>query len=208
MSARSLLRECLWPRDARGASEIEAGVREELDAHIERLVDEHVRAGMPPEKARRRAVEQFGDVDRYAEECRSLDMGERLIVRRALAVACLLLLATCGYLGWRTWQSDQLARRLREQLARSATPSPDATLTATSTAAWVERLTALRDHMHTAFAVGAELTLLEPDHGLAIVRDAWPQITVLRPNKHPRLLQVLNLGMTDSDPAIRAYAAG
>jgi hypothetical protein len=77
--------------------------------------------------------------------------------------------------------------------------------------------------MHTAFAVGPELTLLDPDEGLAIVREAWPRIAVpevktgllkafefskeLQPNKHPRLLQVLNLGMTDPDPKIRAYAA-
>lgn len=224
MSARSLLREWLWPRDARAASEIEAGVREELAAHVERLVEEHVQAGLSSEQARRHANEQFGDFERYADECRRVDLGDRLIVRRALAVACLLLVAACGYLGWRARQSEQLSRRLREQLARSTSPSAaTATSARSSTAAWIERVTALRDHMHTAFAVGPELTLLEPDEGLAIVRSAWPQITVpevktgllkaftfskaLAPNKHPRLLQVLDLGMTDPNPKIRAYAA-
>jgi hypothetical protein len=91
-------------------------------------------------------------------------------------------------------------------------------------AEWVDRLAALREHMQTAFAVGAELTLLPPDEGLAIVREAWPRIEVqevktgllkafafskaLRPRKHPRVLQVLHMGMTDEDPEVRRYAAG
>jgi hypothetical protein len=220
MSARSLLRECFWPRDARSAREIEAGVREELEAHVDRLVDEQIRAGTPAEEGRRRAVEQFGDVDRYAAECRRIDLGERLVVRRALAVACIALAATSAYFGWRAWQSEQLARQLRQDLARFAT---GASSTATSKAEWVERLATLRDHMHTAFGVGPELTLLAPDEGLAIVREAWPRIAVaevktgllkafafskaLAPNKHPRLLEVLDLGMTDPDLEIRAYAA-
>jgi tetratricopeptide (TPR) repeat protein len=89
--------------------------------------------------------------------------------------------------------------------------------------AWVERLTGLREHMHTAFGVGPDLTQLEPDLGLEIVREAWPKITVPEvktgllktfafskalPEKHSKVLQVLHLGMTDQDPEIRAYAAG
>jgi Flp pilus assembly protein TadD len=88
--------------------------------------------------------------------------------------------------------------------------------------AWVERLTGLREHMHTAFGVGPDLTLLEPELGLDIVQEAWPKIDVPEvktgllktfafskalPNKHPKVLQVLHLGMTDKDPEIRAYAA-
>jgi Flp pilus assembly protein TadD len=88
--------------------------------------------------------------------------------------------------------------------------------------AWVERLKGLRDHMHTAFGVGPDLTLLDPDQGVEIVRQAWPQLkepdvktgllktfafSKALPNKHPKLFQVLDLGMNDSDPKIRAYAA-
>jgi Flp pilus assembly protein TadD len=89
--------------------------------------------------------------------------------------------------------------------------------------AWVKRLSGLREHMHTAFGVGPDLTLLDPDLGLKVVQQAWPKITVPEvktgllktfafskalPEKHPKVLQVLHLGMTDEDPEIRAYAAG
>lgn len=89
--------------------------------------------------------------------------------------------------------------------------------------AWVERLVGLRDHMQTAFVIGPELLLLDPDKGLEIVQKAWPKITVpevktgllkafafskpLQPKKHPKVLQVLDLGMRDSDPEIQSYAA-
>ena len=98
--------------------------------------------------------------------------------------------------------------------SESATQSVDA---------WVERLTGLREHMETAFAVGPELLLLDPDKGLEIVQKAWPQIKIpevktgilkafafskpLQPKKHPKVLQVLDLGMRDSDPEIHSYAA-
>ena len=56
--------------------------------------------------------------------------------------------------------------------------------------AWVERLTGLRDHMHTAFGVGPDLTLLDPDQGVEIVREAWPQIT--RPEVKTGLLKTFD----------------
>ncbi len=103
--------------------------------------------------------------------------------------------------------------------------SPPAKLSVAQSAtadAWVERIKGLRDHMHTAFGVGPDLTLLEPDLGVQIVRLAWPQIqepdvktgllktfafSKALPSTHPKLFQVLDLGMNDSDPKIRAYAA-
>jgi Flp pilus assembly protein TadD len=65
-------------------------------------------------------------------------------------------------------------------------------------------------------------TLLEPDQGVEIVRQAWPHIEVAEvktgllktfafskslPKKHPKLFLILDLGMKDDDPAIRKYAA-
>jgi Flp pilus assembly protein TadD len=88
--------------------------------------------------------------------------------------------------------------------------------------AWVARLTELRDHMHTAFGVGPDLTLLEPAVGLEIVREAWPTINEQQvktgllktfafskalPKKHVKVLEVLDLGMNDADPEVRKYAA-
>lgn len=88
--------------------------------------------------------------------------------------------------------------------------------------AWVQRLTGLRDHMHTAFGVGPDLSLLDPDTGVEIVRKAWPQIqenqvktgllktfafSKTLPKKHARVLQVLDIGMHDEDAEVRNYAA-
>jgi pentatricopeptide repeat protein len=88
--------------------------------------------------------------------------------------------------------------------------------------AWVKRIVGLTDHMQTAFGVGPELTQLEPDGGLAIVQEAWPEVTEFQvktgllktfafskalPKKHAKVLQVLDLGMRDKDPKVREYAA-
>jgi pentatricopeptide repeat protein len=87
---------------------------------------------------------------------------------------------------------------------------------------WVKRIVGLRDHMHTAFGVGPDLTLLEPDQGVEIVCEAWPKVTRFEvktgllktfafskalPGKHPKVLQVLDLGMNDKNPKVREYAA-
>lgn len=88
--------------------------------------------------------------------------------------------------------------------------------------AWVKRIAGLTDHMQTAFGVGPELTQVEPDQGLEIVRKAWPKVSRLDvktgllktfafskalPAKHPKVLQVLDLGMNDKSPKVREYAA-
>ena len=41
----------------------EARLREELEAHLQMQIDEHVRAGLPPDEARRRAVLTFGPIE-------------------------------------------------------------------------------------------------------------------------------------------------
>jgi tetratricopeptide (TPR) repeat protein len=88
--------------------------------------------------------------------------------------------------------------------------------------AWVVKLTGLRDHMHTAFGVGPDLTLIDPDAGLEIVKEAWPKIkepqvktgllktfafSKALPKKHDKVLEVLDIGMKDDDPDVRTYAA-
>src|SRR6185312_16995263 len=88
---------------------------------------------------------------------------------------------------------------------------------------WVARLIGLRDHMHTAFGVGPDLTLVDPDQGLEIVRAAWPKIKFYEvktgllktfafskalPDKHAKVLYVLDLGMNDRDPKVKKYASG
>ena len=101
------------------------------------------------------------------------------------------------------------------------TPAPDAQQ-GVDKEAWVVKLTGLRDHMHTAFGVGPDLTLLEPEEGLEIVKEAWPKIKEKQvktgllktfafskalPKKHAKVLEVLDIGMKDEDPDVRKYAA-
>jgi hypothetical protein len=238
MSEQTLLPEWLWPRDGRSAREVEASVREELQSHFDRLIEEQIRGGVPEAEARRLTAAQFGDIERYAKECCRIDLRERLIVRRALVAACAALLAACGLLGWRVFDVQRTADKLRSQLAAAQRAAAQAAPVARTVekdvitevadqpadkAQWVGRLTGLREHMQTAFAAGPELTLLPPDEGVAIVREAWPKLTIrevktgllktfafskaLAPQKHPRLFAVLDLGMRDADPEVRAYAA-
>ena len=89
---------------------------------------------------------------------------------------------------------------------------------------WVNEILKLPNHNQSAFRFGPKLTLLPPDEGLAIVQQAWPKIKdkyvktgllkafefgeALKPIKHPHLVKVLHLGMTDSDRYVQEYAAG
>jgi putative ABC transport system permease protein len=49
---------------------LEARMREEMDFHIEQATTENIRAGMPPEEARRRALVSFGGRDNWSEATR------------------------------------------------------------------------------------------------------------------------------------------
>jgi hypothetical protein len=222
MSTKSLTK-WLWPRDERSPQQIEAEIHEELAAHYEQLVADEQRAGVSVEQAERLARERFGDLDGYADQCRRIDLRDRLIVRRALSVACLALLVACGGLAYRLWTVEARLAQLAEQVRSGEQGTRSIVREALDDEAWVERLVSLRDHMHTAFAVGPELTLLAPERGIKIVRAAWPRLTEhevktgllkafafsksLRPRVHSRLFAVLDLGMTDADPTVRKYAA-
>ena len=47
-----------------------AELADELEAHIQMQTDENLRAGMPPEIARRTAALKFGNVESIKESCR------------------------------------------------------------------------------------------------------------------------------------------
>jgi predicted permease len=61
-----------WRRllSLRRREELQAGLDEEILFHIERQTEKNVRAGMAPEEARRRAMVQFGGVERTRENTR------------------------------------------------------------------------------------------------------------------------------------------
>ncbi|MBU0755189.1 MAG: hypothetical protein KJ645_08610, partial [Planctomycetes bacterium] len=88
---------------------------------------------------------------------------------------------------------------------------------------WIDVVQGIEGHEIAAFIVGPKITLLEPRFGYEIVRDAWPGITdskvrsgllkafyfsnELKPDKHPYLIKVLHLGMTDPDEKVVGTAA-
>jgi hypothetical protein len=51
-------------------SAMEAELDEELQAHLEHQVEKHIRRGLSPEEARRRARFDFGDLNQVKDECR------------------------------------------------------------------------------------------------------------------------------------------
>ena len=65
----------------------------ELRFHIERCVETYIAEGIAPEEARRRALQEFGGVERFKEECRETHWENEwdILVRDfSLALRCLL----------------------------------------------------------------------------------------------------------------------
>lgn len=87
---------------------------------------------------------------------------------------------------------------------------------------WIGQLKGLETHGQAAFGAGQRLVGLDPDFGLEVVRHAWPELAnanvktgllkafafskALAPKKHPHVLQVLHLGVSDDDARVRKYA--
>ena len=81
---------------------------------------------------------------------------------------------------------------------------------------WVERLKGLEGHKAAAFRVGPELVRSEPDFGLRVVISAWPKMTDVEVKRgllksfhfarHPNIIKVLHLGVTDSEKKVRETA--
>jgi putative ABC transport system permease protein len=63
---------------SRAAEDVDA----ELAFHLEMKTEALVRAGLAPAAARAEALRQFGDVDRFARDCRALTAGRERAVRR------------------------------------------------------------------------------------------------------------------------------
>ncbi len=96
---------------------------------------------------------------------------------------------------------------------------------------YAARLAALKDQgWREAFALGQEIAGLPPEQGWAIIRDAWPTLEPvharqqmlkawyfrapdgkspmgLTPRGHPRLPDVLELGLNDRSPDVQQWAA-
>ena len=81
---------------------------------------------------------------------------------------------------------------------------------------WIQRLKEARDHKQAAFVLVPDLIAnLSPDQAFQVVKAAWPALQndevktgiakAFAFRDHPRVLDVLHLGMTDSDVIVRRY---
>lgn len=64
----------------------ERDLADEIRFHLETETEDLIAAGIPPDEARRRALTKFGEVDRYAAECRASDVRRASRRRRARLV--------------------------------------------------------------------------------------------------------------------------
>ncbi len=72
----------LFVFDSRPVAEIEAEVRDELDAHLAMIEDELLAQGLSPQQARVQALARFGDPARIALEARTIKLGDRIMLQR------------------------------------------------------------------------------------------------------------------------------
>jgi putative ABC transport system permease protein len=72
VKVRSFLRNILLARD------VESDLDEELRSHLDMLTEENIRAGMPPQEARRAARIEVGGIDRLKEQVHEVQAGNWL----------------------------------------------------------------------------------------------------------------------------------
>ena len=56
-------------------SRVEAELNEEVQYHVDRLIDQGLAAGLAPEDARRAAIRAMGAIEKSKEECRDMRSG-------------------------------------------------------------------------------------------------------------------------------------
>lgn len=163
------------------------------------------------------------------ERCSRVILGRRPVCAgagrsglAAIAVVAMLVAATTGLARPSSQATDANFDGSGEPapVSQSEAEAPPATL--------AERLAVLADPnvgWREAFAVGDALTALPPDEGYAMLEAAWPSLPVearqqmlkawqfatpypLHARLHPRLLDVMNLGMTDASPNVQSWATG
>ncbi|HYO09180.1 MAG TPA: hypothetical protein VER17_09425 [Tepidisphaeraceae bacterium] len=173
--------------------------------------------------------------DLLVESLRDEDRGRRR-GRRRLTIACAAIVLMCGF-AVLAWSSGRAARRgAPPALVAASAPAhptfqPDvAKLYANVTpddrlpppgggggASLSARLLSLSHDWRKALAVGCELAAADPDAALAALKSNWSRIPSSEARQqilkafvfkaHPRVLDVLDLGMNDPEPQVQAWAA-
>lgn len=137
----------------------------------------------------------------------------------ALPIACGIALAFCQPGATPPAAAAPRAPEMPQQAA-AGQDKPEKKQT---TQSWDERLAALADaDWRESFALGGELATLPPDEGMEILTKAWPHMPVEARQQtmkafrfvglndlsamHNRLIDVLHLGMTDTQPQVQEWS--
>jgi putative ABC transport system permease protein len=81
-----------WRRYARFLGpDLRADIDDEMEFHIQMIAAKHVAAGLSPDAARRKAVSEFGDLERARETCMRIDEQDARATRRAEFISNLAL---------------------------------------------------------------------------------------------------------------------
>lgn len=75
----------------------ECEIRAELLFHVEMRTQDNIEAGMPPEEARRDALERFGDLEQVAQHCREIKESNRAARLEKVTERLAPILAIAGF---------------------------------------------------------------------------------------------------------------
>jgi predicted esterase/HEAT repeat protein len=163
------------------------------------------------EEARLDAAMRRGDellVDSLKRDDRARTRRRALIVLGAIAVIVAIALVA-------THKPQQ-----QPQIATTSTPVAKSPDDASPVVASTQLASLTGDDWRRAFAVGNKLAAMPPDDGWAALQANWAKVPNFEARQqilkafafrqqplHPRVLDVMHLGMTDPEPQVRAWAA-
>lgn len=71
-----------WLFDSRSSKQIEDEIAEELQLHFDQMVKTEMQLGKDEVEAKREAAERFGDLGKYANECKQIQTWERMMLQK------------------------------------------------------------------------------------------------------------------------------
>ena len=84
----------------------ESEIREEIEFHLEMVTREYTARGMNAEDARRKAEDQFGDVEQTFLDCRKNSLGVQMVLQRFQVALMSAMGVAIVWLGVALWQTN------------------------------------------------------------------------------------------------------
>jgi len=97
-------------REWRSRTDIERDIDDEIGFHIDMRASELVQAGWDAADAERAARGRFGDVARVKRTCRTVQMGERVMLQRFHLVLLAILVVAVVAVGWQSIAAQSTSR--------------------------------------------------------------------------------------------------